>query len=218
MPVPTATSSREERPRPTPQRASPRPWACTSFSTLTGTPNRSANGVSTSVPAQPVSEEVAWVTRPRPLSITPAEESPTARTAVPAATCAARSRAAPRIAAGPEVAGVATSATCARRGVEPPSPSWTRAARIFVPPRSRARTGSGIRAGPCPVEQPGRAEDLADAVHRRALDRRHRGGHGVGLDEAQPAQGRREGAPPGGGTHPGGGLDGDREHRAAADS
>src|SRR5699024_2826225 len=160
-------------------------------------------------PAQPVSASVAWVTAPRAESITPAEEIPTARIAAPPRTCSASSSAVSRIAAAPSVAGVATVATRSAWGTgEPPVPRpapapVTRAARILVPPRSRARTGSDTRALP----QPGLGEDRPDPFDGLVLDRRHRGGHDIGREHPELAQRGLEGAHAGGRAHLADGLE-----------
>src|SRR5690625_2698726 len=190
IPVPTAISSIEERPAPTPERASPRPWACTSFRTATGTPKRSAKGPARSVPAQAVSDPVACVTRPRSVSITPAEAMPTARSRGLPRTCSDTSRAAAMTASGPAAAGVARVATSSM----PPGP--TSAAAMLVPPMSSASTGcSGTGA----LQQPRLLEDGPDPRHDlRVVDGGHRCGHHIGRQHSQLPQGRLEGAHAGG--------------------
>src|SRR5699024_1990552 len=138
----------------------------------------------------------------------------TALTPAPARIRSASAATAPRIASGPSAAGVGASASPSRRGPAwgPPAPC-TSAPRILVPPRSRARTGSGT---PAPVrralaQQAGPLQDRADAVRRLALDRGHRAGHRVGGEDPQLAQSRLEGADAGCGTDLVGGLEDDLE-------
>ena len=144
-PVPTATSTTVEPPRAAPRRYSPRAWAWTSLTTVTGTPSSAVRCPRRSVPAQPGRESVAESTSPVSGSTTPALPTPTPTTSWSAPTSRASSTAVSSTARAPPAAGVGRLAW-----VRTAPSAVTVAAAVLVPPMSRATATRLTAARPPP--------------------------------------------------------------------